>query len=298
MALTPADIEQKTFSTALRGYNLDEVDDFLDEIVRTMRKLHEELDEARATPPPAPVVVPPEEPPPPPAPAPAPAPVAPPPIDESALGKALIAAQETAERIVSDAKGEAQQIVGAAQNEADTFQETRQRHREEVEGEISRLDALVERVKAELAELSTSVGLDLEHMSGSLEQAVADLDAEGVEDGDSEEVTGEVDSETGTEETVVESDAPSLYDQDDYEFDDDTPDDEGNGEVETGGEDNASGSDEVSPDEADEADQADETEESDSDESEEAGESDSDEYFIYPEGDDDDEDDEEESTRP
>ncbi|HSM44182.1 MAG TPA: DivIVA domain-containing protein, partial [Acidimicrobiia bacterium] len=46
--LSTADVEQKTFSTALRGYDLDEVDDFLDEIVATIRELSEQLEEARA----------------------------------------------------------------------------------------------------------------------------------------------------------------------------------------------------------------------------------------------------------
>ena len=47
MAITPADIEKKTFSTALRGYDLDEVDDFLDEMVVAVRELEEELAQAR-----------------------------------------------------------------------------------------------------------------------------------------------------------------------------------------------------------------------------------------------------------
>ena len=47
MAITPADIEKKTFSTALRGYDLDEVDDFLDEMVVAVRELEEELARAK-----------------------------------------------------------------------------------------------------------------------------------------------------------------------------------------------------------------------------------------------------------
>ena len=47
MPITPADIEKKTFSTALRGYDLDEVDDFLDEMVVAVRELEEELARAR-----------------------------------------------------------------------------------------------------------------------------------------------------------------------------------------------------------------------------------------------------------
>ena len=48
MPITPSDIEHKTFSTALRGYDLDEVDDFLDEIVVALRDLQDELATARA----------------------------------------------------------------------------------------------------------------------------------------------------------------------------------------------------------------------------------------------------------
>lgn len=184
MTLTPSDIEQKTFSTALRGYNLDEVDDFLDEVVRSMRKLQEELETARVeleaksaehddsaepatTAPPvaAPVV---EAPPPPP-------PVAP--IDESAVGKALIAAQETAERIVNDARSEADEIVVKARSEAETFEESRLQRKAEAEQEITRIDGLVNRVKSELADLSVAVGAELEDMSGAIDTAITDLDS-------------------------------------------------------------------------------------------------------------------------
>ena len=47
MALTPIDVQQKTFGTALRGYDLDEVDDFLDEVVTTLKSYEERLTEAQ-----------------------------------------------------------------------------------------------------------------------------------------------------------------------------------------------------------------------------------------------------------
>ena len=34
MALTPLDIQNKDFSTKMRGYNQDDVDDFLDQVTR------------------------------------------------------------------------------------------------------------------------------------------------------------------------------------------------------------------------------------------------------------------------
>ena len=48
MTLTPADVEGKTFGTALRGYDLDEVDDFLDDVVGTLRDLQDQVASARA----------------------------------------------------------------------------------------------------------------------------------------------------------------------------------------------------------------------------------------------------------
>ena len=210
MTLTPSEVEQKTFSTALRGYNLDEVDDFLDEIVRSMRKLHQELEEARgarveaAPVEPEPlgdvgissVAVPVVEPPP------------PLPIDESAVGKALVAAQETAERIVTDARSEAEQILARARSEADTFEERRLQRKADAEQEISQIDVLVDRVKRELAGLSTAVGADLDEMTRTIDTAFAELD----------EPTVDIDDEAGDEasleglddENLIASDEPEV----------------------------------------------------------------------------------------
>jgi DivIVA domain-containing protein len=210
MTLTPSEIEQKTFSTALRGYNLDEVDDFLDEIVRSMRKLHQELEEARgarveaAPVEPEPlgdvgissVAVPVVEPPP------------PLPIDESAVGKALVAAQETAERIVTDARSEADQILARARSESDTFEESRLQRKADAEQEISQIDVLVDRVKSELAGLSTAVGADLDEMTRTIDAAFAELD----------EPIADIDDEAGDEpsleglddENLIASDEPEV----------------------------------------------------------------------------------------
>ena len=47
MALTPMDIHNKEFSRSFRGYNEDEVDQFLDEIVDEFEKLYKENMELR-----------------------------------------------------------------------------------------------------------------------------------------------------------------------------------------------------------------------------------------------------------
>jgi cell division initiation protein len=47
MPLTPIDVQQKTFGTALRGYDLDEVDDFLDEVVTSLKDYEQRLRDAQ-----------------------------------------------------------------------------------------------------------------------------------------------------------------------------------------------------------------------------------------------------------
>ena len=50
MALTPEDVLNKTFGTTQfrRGYDEREVDDFLDEIVATLRRVNKDLEDCRA----------------------------------------------------------------------------------------------------------------------------------------------------------------------------------------------------------------------------------------------------------
>ena len=45
--LTPLDIENQRFSKSLKGYNLDEVDDFLDQLTIDYEKLYKENNELR-----------------------------------------------------------------------------------------------------------------------------------------------------------------------------------------------------------------------------------------------------------
>ena len=47
MPLTPIDVQQKTFATALRGYDLDEVDDFLDAVVVALKDYDQRLSDAQ-----------------------------------------------------------------------------------------------------------------------------------------------------------------------------------------------------------------------------------------------------------
>ncbi|WP_316399697.1 DivIVA domain-containing protein [Enterococcus faecium] len=101
MALTPLDIQNKTFPTKMRGYNQDEVDDFLDLVVRDYEELtqrNRELEKA---------------------------------VKHSeekleyfnelkdALNESIIVAQDTADKVKTSASKESEVIVTSAQNKAD-----------------------------------------------------------------------------------------------------------------------------------------------------------------------------------
>ena len=99
--LTPLDIENKRFSRApIRGYSVEEVDDFLDQLTEDYEKLYKENAELRSQ------------------------------IEESkkdlehyrsverTLQNTLVMAQTTAEDIKSNAQSRAEQIIRDAQSEA------------------------------------------------------------------------------------------------------------------------------------------------------------------------------------
>ena len=101
MALTPLDIQNKTFPTKMRGYNQDEVDDFLDLVVRDYEELtqrNRELEKA---------------------------------VKHSeekleyfnelkdALNQSIIVAQDTADKVKTRASKESEVSVTSAQNKAD-----------------------------------------------------------------------------------------------------------------------------------------------------------------------------------
>ncbi len=98
--LTPLDIENKRFSKGLKGYNVDEVDDFLDQLTEDYEKLYRENADLKIK------------------------------IEESVkdlehyknveqtLQNTLVMAQSTAEDIKSNAQNRADQIIRDAQSEA------------------------------------------------------------------------------------------------------------------------------------------------------------------------------------
>jgi DivIVA domain-containing protein len=122
--LTPTDVANKQFAIKMRGYAVDEVDVFLEEVEGELARLLRENNDLRqrpaaaaAPPPPAPAAAEP----------PAPAPAAPA-AEASPLGstegqeaalRTLLLAQRTADEAVAEARAEAAQIVQAAESEAE-----------------------------------------------------------------------------------------------------------------------------------------------------------------------------------
>jgi hypothetical protein len=105
---------------------------------------------------------------------------------------------------VTDARSEADQILARARSEADTFEERRLQRKADAEQEISQIDVLVDRVKTELAGLSTAVGADLDEMTRTIDTAFAELDEPTVDiyDEAGDEATVDIDDEAGDEATV------------------------------------------------------------------------------------------------
>lgn len=191
MGLTPSEIEKKTFSTALRGYDLNEVDDFLDEVVATIRDLQDQLAESKTG-----------------AKAPAQA------VDESAVGRVLVTAQQTADSIVADARTEAERIVADARTEADTWSAERDKKKSEADAEMAELSAHVGNVRTHLAVLVTALADRLDEMDAT----IAGVEVGPIESGGPEVLDlGEAETDDAWEVPAGESETPSeaLIEQDD-----------------------------------------------------------------------------------
>lgn len=217
--LTPSDIEQKTFSTALRGYDLDEVDDFLDDVVATIRDLQEELAEARSSA------------------AKSPEPVA----DESAVGRALIAAQsaadqilaaarEDADRSLAEAKEEADRLMAEAREQADEFTVERDSKKAEAEAEMQVLSEHVSNIRTQLALLATAVADKLDEMDALIAGEAAESgQASGIGGWDDEaEATVDAGGEMPDGAEEEETGGDSLFDDEDSG--DESSDDESSGD--------------------------------------------------------------------
>lgn len=138
MAITPNDIHNKEFRRGFRGYAEEEVDEFLDEIVREFEMLMRERDQLRQQ------------------------------IDESErqvaqfkqveehMQRALVVAQQSAEEVRNNAQREADLVVREAQQRAERIQDEARQSVREVDREMNARRREVEVWKARMRSLLES----------------------------------------------------------------------------------------------------------------------------------------------
>ena len=193
--LTPIDVEQKAFTQALRGYQMDEVDDFLDEVVATLRsyeqRLREAQDKIRAV----------ES---------APAGTQAGAVgDESEISRAILTAQRTADRMLADARAEAETILKQAEAETSAALERRDAERSRLDGEVSGMRDLVGSLRSQLVALATAVGGHVDEMDSNLQSTSRSLApmADAAETAEVAEIAAGADEGENTE-----ADAPTFSD--------------------------------------------------------------------------------------
>jgi cell division initiation protein len=159
MPLTPIDVQQKTFGTALRGYDLDEVDDFLDDIVTSLKDYEQRLRDAQER------------------------------IStlesemsnrgdaEGAIARALVAAQRSADAIVEEAKTEAARVLSDARIEADEVVVRRERELADAQGEVDRLRSVVDDLRRRVRSLADDLDGSIGEMSEAIDRAEVSLSA-------------------------------------------------------------------------------------------------------------------------
>jgi DivIVA domain-containing protein len=134
--MSPIEIQQKTFGTALRGYDLDEVDDFLDQVVTTLNSYEQRLSDAQER-----IAA-------------LEAEAANRGDSESVISRALVAAQRSADQIVEDAQAEAVRITEAANAEGGRMIEEARRLADDAAAERS-----AERARLETETTALRVGV-------------------------------------------------------------------------------------------------------------------------------------------
>jgi cell division initiation protein len=188
MNLTPHEVEQKAFTQALRGYHMDEVDDFLDDVVETLRSYEQRLRDAqeRITGLEGEVSARGDE--------------------ERAISRALLAAQKSADEMLTEAKEEASRIKEQANIEAAEHQALRDAEKAaalvEIESIRGEVNLLREKARTLLMAVDERLGEAEEASVASAEALTAPAEDDGEESevdepGETEEEEEGADDEAG-----------------------------------------------------------------------------------------------------
>lgn len=172
MEVTGKVLREVEFRDRLRGYDTDEVDEFLEKVAVGVDALNARIEEleTRLAAQPAP------------APAPVAAPVAPamPAMDDDAIRRTLVLAQRTADLAVSEAREEAARLIEDAKSEAEALvaraEEAARRLRaeaeEEVQARVARLGEERERLERDVRTLARMVEDERARLTDSLTAAL------------------------------------------------------------------------------------------------------------------------------
>lgn len=157
MTLSVGDVENKQFTPAMRGYHVDQVDDFLDDVVATLRAHEQRLRDAqdrirtletdlssRGS-------------------------------DETTISRAFLAAQRSADALISEAEEDARRIRRDAEAEATALTGERDEQRRKLVDEIEVMKAAVSNLKSRLGELSGKIGTDVASMEAVLAEAETEV---------------------------------------------------------------------------------------------------------------------------
>jgi len=164
MDLSAIDVQQKTFRERFRGYDPDDVEDFLDRVVETLRghelklrQQQESLDALQQD-------------------------LAGTKEAEEAIKRTYITAQRTSQEMVSEAQAKANSIVDKAKNQAEsTVAESRaevKRTRDEAAAEHDALKRRVAQLRSAVGDLQTRLKTFAETAAGDLEGLAASIDLE------------------------------------------------------------------------------------------------------------------------
>ena len=196
MVLSPIDIEQKTFRVALRGYAEEEVDQFLDEIVIAIREyerqlrdanervavLEEQLEANRET--------------------------------EDRIKKTLVIAQRTADQVVQEARGEAQQLLTEARTQASGIEIERIQERDGLVADLDHLRSSVAGLKERIVGLANSTLGNLEAIEADIIAVQPDRDDAGSWD----DLPVDLDDDNGDDDDdISEDESAGDWDDDDDE---------------------------------------------------------------------------------
>jgi cell division initiation protein len=157
MTLSVEDVENKQFTPAMRGYHVDQVDDFLDDVVATLRAHEQRLRDAqdrirtlesdlssRGS-------------------------------DETTISRAFLAAQRSADALIAEAEESARRIRREAEAEATALTGERDEQRRKLLEEIEVMKGAVTNLKSRLGDLVGTIGPEVASMEAVLAEAETEV---------------------------------------------------------------------------------------------------------------------------